>query len=306
MGNDTPLHFYAHGKLLLTGEYAVLDGASALAIPTRYGQSMTIHSTMTDDCHWKSIDSDGIVWFETHFGNNGAILTCAPDQQSIAQTLQEILRAAQQLQPGFNPFKQHKVETLLEFPRNWGLGTSSTLLYNIAQWAQVDPVQLLRASFGGSGYDVAVAQYNKPILYKLEDGEPQVDTIEIPWDFKNQLFFVHLNEKQNSKKGIALYKKALQQHKAPLEEISILTNQIANCTQFDTCMTLFEAHERIISNLLNLPTVKTRLFSDFNGVIKSLGAWGGDFVLAGGDQEAMDYFREKGYHTIIPFAEMIA
>ena len=306
MGNDTPLEFYAHGKLLLTGEYAVLDGALALAIPTRYGQSMTVHPTTTNGCHWKSIDSDGIVWFEAQFSAHGTILSSTPDQQSIAQTLLDILRTAQQFKPGYNPFNQHKVETRLEFPRNWGLGTSSTLLYNIAQWAEVDPVQLLRASFGGSGYDVAVAQYKNPIIYKLEGGESHVESTKLTWDFKDQLFFVHLNEKQNSKEGIALYKKAIKHHKAPLEEISKLTSQISNCTHFDTCMALFEAHERIISAVLNLPTVKTRLFPDFNGVIKSLGAWGGDFVLVGGNQEAMAYFRDKGYSTIIPFSEMIA
>ena len=31
--------FYSNGKLLLTSEYVVLDGAIALAIPTRLGQS---------------------------------------------------------------------------------------------------------------------------------------------------------------------------------------------------------------------------------------------------------------------------
>ena len=36
--------FYGHGKLLLTGEYAVLDGAKALSIPTRFGQSLEVTS----------------------------------------------------------------------------------------------------------------------------------------------------------------------------------------------------------------------------------------------------------------------
>ena len=27
--------FYSHGKLLITGEYAVLDGAKAIALPTK-------------------------------------------------------------------------------------------------------------------------------------------------------------------------------------------------------------------------------------------------------------------------------
>ena len=57
------------------------------------------------------------------------------------------------------------VKTNLTFPRDWGLGTSSTLINNIAQWAKVDAFQLLWNSFSGSGYDIANAQYNTPILY---------------------------------------------------------------------------------------------------------------------------------------------
>ena len=34
--------YYSNGKLLLTGEYVVLDGAEALAVPTRFGQNLTV------------------------------------------------------------------------------------------------------------------------------------------------------------------------------------------------------------------------------------------------------------------------
>ncbi|MEM0993828.1 MAG: GHMP kinase, partial [Bacteroidota bacterium] len=37
-----PTSYYAHGKLLLTGEYAVLDGAVALAVPSKLGQRLDI------------------------------------------------------------------------------------------------------------------------------------------------------------------------------------------------------------------------------------------------------------------------
>ena len=36
------LTYYSNGKLLITGEYVVLDGATALAIPTKYGQSLCV------------------------------------------------------------------------------------------------------------------------------------------------------------------------------------------------------------------------------------------------------------------------
>ena len=33
--------YYSHGKLLITGEYTVLYGAAALALPAKFGQVMT-------------------------------------------------------------------------------------------------------------------------------------------------------------------------------------------------------------------------------------------------------------------------
>jgi hypothetical protein len=56
---------------------------------------------------------------------------------------------------------------------------------------------------------------------------------------------------------------------------------------------------------LNQPTVQQRFFSDFKGQTKSLGAWGGDFILATGDETTIDYFKLKGYHTVIPYTSMI-
>ena len=40
-----PQTFYSNGKLLLTGEYLVIDGAKALAIPTQKGQSLSVKET---------------------------------------------------------------------------------------------------------------------------------------------------------------------------------------------------------------------------------------------------------------------
>ena len=50
--------------------------------------------------------------------------------------------------------------------------------------------------------------------------------------------------------------------------------------------------------------IKKDLFPDFNGGIKSLGAWGGDFFLATGDRSEMKYFHDKGFTTIIPYRQM--
>ncbi len=216
-----------------------------------------------------------------------------------------ILNTAKQLNSNFlSSRKGLLIETHLDFPRNWGLGTSSTLINNIAQWAKVDAYKLLQLSFGGSGYDIAAAQNNFPILYQLENGEPDFRKAHLPWEFTENLFFVHLNEKQDSKDGIARYRAANVSEKQK-QRITDITNKLLLCYNLSDFEKLIESHEQLISEIIGLPTVKLKLFSDYQHSIKSLGAWGGDFVLITGTIEDMQYFKVKGFKTIIPFEEMI-
>ena len=56
--------YYSNGKLLLTGEYLVLDGALSLAVPTQFGQSLTVETIDERKLIWKSLDEKGNIWFE--------------------------------------------------------------------------------------------------------------------------------------------------------------------------------------------------------------------------------------------------
>ncbi|MEO0404215.1 MAG: GHMP kinase, partial [Bacteroidota bacterium] len=57
----------SRGKLLLTGEYLVLDGALALSVPTRFQQSMQVISQNdVAQIEWLSHDPSGL-WFHGHF-----------------------------------------------------------------------------------------------------------------------------------------------------------------------------------------------------------------------------------------------
>ena len=299
--------FYSNGKLLLTGEYVVLDGVMALAIPTKYGQSMEVNTSEIDGIHWKSLDNNGTIWFENSFLLSELISTknSATIPNTTKDTLLKILQEAKKLNPKFlNESKGWNVTTLLNFPQDWGLGSSSTLINNIAQWAAVNAFDLLRNSFGGSGYDIAVAQNSSPILYKTQDGVPFVEEVKIHWDFTDQLFFVHLNQKQNSKEGIAQYRK-VSISIIELSTISAVTQSLLACETLSVFEKLVEKHESLISEIIQTPTIKTQLFTDYPRSIKSLGAWGGDFILVTATQEDLDYFRNKGYNTIISFSEMI-
>ncbi len=299
MGVTQTYSFHSNGKLLITGEYAVLDGALAFALPTQKGQTLKVIEGANEN-RWQAFDANGDLWFDS------ATLTTETDQQ-IAQTLQKILTTATLLNPNFkDKWLYSQVQTHLEFPRLWGLGTSSTLINNIAQWAAVNPYELLFKSFGGSGYDIACAKSNTPLLYKLKGGKPHSYPLRFLFPHTHQIYFVYLNQKQNSKDGIARYRSVTKSKRKLAESITRLTEQFVLAhTVTDVCQILNE-HETLISNYLSMPTVKERLFSDFNGTVKSLGAWGGDFVLAISETEDTPaYFASKGFDTCVPYNKMI-
>src|SRR6056297_349815 len=198
--------FYSNGKLLLSGEYAILDGALGLAIPTSYGQSLHVTPTKSGFLEWTSFDENKNIWFSAKLDLE-SLNVVSTSNEAMAQTLLTLLLEANAQNPllltdsdGF------QIETHLTFPQSWGLGTSSTLINNMAQWARVDAYQLLWNAFGGSGYDIACAQHNSPITYQIKDGVPNVEEINFNPIFKDALYFVHLNQKQSSKEAIAKYR----------------------------------------------------------------------------------------------------
>jgi mevalonate kinase len=266
---------------------------------------MAVAASADPKVNWTSIDSRGRVWYQGVFSvDNNEINAHASDETS--ETLVRILRQARLLNVGFlDGSEGYTVTTTLNFPRSWGLGTSSTLINNIAQWANIDGFELLENSFGGSGYDIAAAQYDSPILYSKKANRPKITPVRLPWKFMDRLFFVHLNKKQNSKEGIALYRQLPGEKGPAISAVSALTLKITASEEMLDFITLMEQHESLISQLLGIPKIKDLLFQDYPGLVKSLGAWGGDFVLVTGKQEEMVYFSEKGYGTIIPFSEML-
>ncbi len=130
--------FYSNGKLLLTGEYVVLDGAKALALPTKFGQDLVVASSSGKVIKWKSFDDDGTIWFEDVIPFADISDKTSGVTSSVRSTLIEILYAASLLNPDFLSAEGYAVNTHLTFPKFWGLGTSSTLINNIAQWLRIE------------------------------------------------------------------------------------------------------------------------------------------------------------------------
>ena len=295
---------------MISGEYLVLDGALALAVPTRFGQSLTVRSKddVAGKLQWESYTQQGECWFSGLFSLPEGTYLEGTDT-SIGQRLEQILRAGKELQPLLwtkLPELGYAVRTDLEFPRNWGLGTSSTLIANLAKWWELDPYQLLGKTFGGSGYDLACAHADGPIFYRRKG--PEVTSVAFYPTFHDQLYFLFLEQKQNSRSGIASYRKKGKPTEDLFGKIDSISNDLSKVGNFMEFLGLLEEHERIISQWMETERVKSSLFPDFPGAIKSLGAWGGDFVLVASGlspAQTKKYFTDKGYSTLIPFAEMV-
>ncbi len=291
--------YYAHGKLLLSAEYTVLQGAQALAFPTRQGQRLIAVPHEKEGIHWQSFDLHGNCWFSVVFDDAYAVMRT--EDPAKADFLQRLFKNARKL--GGKEIKQVQLSSYLEFDASWGLGSSSSLIALVAQLFEVDALTLFFKSTRGSGYDVACAQASSPILYHLK--EPQKafwEKTSLPAPFYEALF-VHLNQKQRSLPEVNRF---LQQAKDAelIKTISALTRAFLSVSTIGALQELIEEHEALTSRAVGLPTVKSSLFTDFRGSIKSLGAWGGDFVMALGE-EGTSYFSRRGYSTVLRLSDLL-
>lgn len=300
--------YHGKGQLLLFGEYAVLDGAKSLSIPTSRGQSMEVKPHRGSDLVWESYDEQGELWFEAQISlyDFSSIRTSDDD---VSKQIQKLLKGTVRLNTEFlNNWNGFKVINRLEFPLDWGLGSSSSLVHNLAEWAGINSFHLHFNTSNGSGYDIACANADYPVVYQLKGDEISFTERDFDPGCLDQIYFVHLGRKQDSSQGITHYLKTAKKRKTVAQEISKLTDAALACSSSKDLQRIMEEHETILSNVLQLPKVKDERFSDFNGAVKSLGAWGGDFVMAVSDMsptEVTAYFQSAGYDVVIPFDKMV-
>ena len=298
--------FYSHGKLLISGEYLILEGAIGLAVPTVLGQDLVVEDTDSGLLQWESVDENDKTWFKAEFDLEDFEMTNHKGDDRVGKQLQRILRSAREMNSRFLIASEGcKVRTALEFPRDWGLGSSSTLVNNMAKWADRNPFRLLFDSFGGSGYDIACANSEKPLFYRLDGNQPKAYQVDFDPPFKKNLYFVHLNVKQSSKASIAYFKEVQDFDDQTLDHISAISKELVRSGNQKDFNMLLEEHERIIGSVLGEKPIQQKLFPDFSGQVKSLGAWGGDFVLVSSEEDPRDYFLKKGFKTVLSYSEMV-
>ena len=296
---------FSHGKLLISSEYLVLDGALALALPTKLGQEFFFEEKSDNQSiiEWESL-CRGEKWFKSKIDYNKWDILETDDAQS-AEFILEILKEIQRVSKvKLQNSETYSLKTNLEFPRNFGLGSSSTLMNNLALWAEIDPFCLNEKMLGGSGYDIAVAKEASALLYRKGLDNREIEKINYSPMFKDELLFVHLNQKQNSREGIRLYQSKNKSEEL-IKEFSDLTEKIFRCQDLEDFSELMNFHEEKLSDFLGLETVKKTYFPDCPVFVKSLGAWGGDFVMSRKFQGYEDFFHGRGFHTFFDWNEII-
>ena len=297
------MEIYSSGKVLLTGEYIILNGALSLASPTKFGQHLKFEENQSNLINWKSFNYDGNIWFECSIKNENLEIK-STSSKKISNTLIKIINHIRDYNPSFLKENGSDILTNLTFDKNWGLGSSSTLISNLAKLSGVDPYILNNKIFSGSGYDIACADSTSPIVYQLNKDQKTIDEVSFKPSFYEKIYFIYLNNKQSSISEIENYNKN-RASDSIIKEISNITSTILKCNSIEEFNKLIESHELIISKLISKSTVKETLFKDFNGSIKSLGAWGGDMIMATSYDDPNKYFREKGYSTILKFDELL-
>ena len=301
--------FKSNGKILLTSEYVVLDGVDCIALPTKFGQTLSVIENNSKCINWTSYDYNNNVWFKDKYTiSSENKIEYSSEKNNISETLLKILNALVKLNSDkINNKIGYDFVSKLSFSKDWGLGTSSTLINNLANWAKVDSYELLKLTFGGSGYDIACAGAENPIHFNNYNNKISISNSKFDPIYKENIFFIYLGNKQNSRDGIKDYKSKknkltqdiIEQFKSINEKI-VITDSLK---EFEQCLTM---HELLISKLIDIEPIKNRLFKDYDkGIVKSLGAWGGDFVLVTGTKNAMSYFLNKGYKTIFEYSKLI-
>ena len=309
--------YQAHGKFLLTGEYLVLKGALALALPLKLGQSLqaSLADTDTHRMHWIASQPDK-HWFSVLFDTD-TLEPISTDDPAKAEKLSSILKAVRQLKSDAFLGCDMRFHTHLDFNPEWGLGSSSTLIANLARWANVNPYELLKMTFGGSGYDIACATAEGPIYYEIktevpepiEGPTPMVEPIHFTPPFADHLFFIYQGQKQSSSKEVRAFlaKANPTDLQKDIEAVSEISRAVPKCESLDEFGLLMQCHERIIARCIGQEPVQKR-FPGFEGVLKSLGAWGGDFILAATEwteNQVKKYFKRKGLEVIFGYEKMV-
>jgi len=301
------IHFQAHGKLLLSAEYIVMHGATALAVPLKKGQSLEIKHTESNLIFsWKAYFNNKL-WFEADY-DSATLKILDTSDRDMALGLKNLLEACIELMPSFQESLFRKdATTRLDFSPDYGFGSSSTLISLLAEWAEVNPLDLHFMVSEGSGYDVACALADGPISYKLRDTLPQYRHIPFRPSFHENIWFAWLGRKQATEKHLREVAPRIKPGFETIYKFSELTRAMIEARTLDEFRKVMDAHEDELSKILGMEKISSS-FRSLPGSMKSLGAWGGDFVMIAteADRETLrKYLEENGIQILYSYKELV-
>jgi len=297
--------FKSNGKILLTSEYLVLDGAKAIALPSKLTQDLYVEQCDKEIIEWQGIDEKGNVWYEENFYLKNNDLVYSAEKNNTSEKLlllfNHILKTRE-----VKDILGNKFSTKLNFKREWGLGTSSTFVNNLAKWANIDPYRLLFSAFKGSGYDIACCDVNNPIIFEKKQNSINVKNITFNPPFIENIYLIHLDKKQNTQASITNYLRTKSEKNDLIKRINLISEEMLQCKNLNHFEDLIVEHESIISQAISQEPIQKLTFNDYNlGKIKSLGAWGGDFILVTSKNNDLSYFNNKGFETILKLSDLV-
>ncbi len=297
--------FKSNGKILLTSEYLVLDGAKAIALPSKLTQDLYIEQCDKEIIEWQGIDEKGNVWYEENFYLKNNDLVYSAEKNNTSEKLLLLFNHILKTREA-KDILGNKFSTKLNFKREWGLGTSSTFVNNLAKWANIDPYRLLFSAFKGSGYDIACCDVNNPIIFEKKQNSINVKNITFNPPFIENIYLIHLDKKQNTQTSITNYLRTKSEKNNLIKKINLISEEMLQCKNLNHFEDLIVEHESIISQAISQKPIQKLTFNDYNlGKIKSLGAWGGDFILVTSKNNDLSYFNNKGFETILKLSDLV-
>lgn len=306
---------------MLCGEYAVTIGVEALAVPVQLGQWMYVWEFNSplggDRLIWEAKEKDGSTWLNEYFSLpllSDFVESSVSDElegQVLRNTDRNVIKKMLGLVASdfWKAGKSYRIETQLEFNRNSGLGSSSTMISNFARYTGLDAQWLQQQVFGGSGYDVAVAEVGKGLVFWKHNDLAHWG----PWSLSTQLTenwqVVFLGQKQNSRDSLSQVKIRLQEIQNDnflLHQLQQILAAVKMASEVPMLEAGLEMWQAVLSMGLGLETPYQHFgFQPIKGgVCKWLGAWGGDMLLVNAvfaekQREALSVYTSVSWNELV-------
>ena len=212
---------------------------------------------------WEAKSPTGL-WFKTILKLQ-TLEVLETNNQIFSNRLVLLLKNAKELSKNIlNETIGISVETKLGFNPEFGFGSSSTLVFCVSKWANVNPYLLQKKTFGGSGFDIACADAKGPITFLRTGENIEIKNVELSPKITNNLFFIYLGKKQQTSKSIKNFKKKAAYTNLDIDRITAITNEAIKAESIDDFEALLIEHEQLMSSIIQTPTIKSSCFSQYD------------------------------------------